>query len=718
MPESAANHQLNKGTRLHLAALLYFLSRLMVIAYIFAIPALFFIQSRVELPVVLGGACLCAALLVGYYTAASSLRCAACGSPVLLDNGNRKHPNASRFPGVNHRARVAWDILFASSYQCMYCLTRCRCKKSWGGKPGAAGRIAPHNAPLQPVGQVFPESIFGGVGDPVQSSGPESLVAESTPGAAAFHTEVQSATPQSAPIFAAAKAYPNASTVPVSLIAPPPPPAGRPRHETVPFSPAPAPPVFPPAQVLSPLFAVTSPVTSPALSAIPAPDSPRPAPLPWNLPQKSTEPAMNATPKESAPVASPFLATPPAAPTANIPAPGTRPVPDCSTEEFPFTPGSHPAEGPPPWTIPSLPPAPAAAEIQPAAKATTGPVTPLSAAPRLSTVREAAPPAGTDTLLRDVISVLEEGQRSLATAFQGLITKLESSLTAAKAAPVSDAPPVTATPVPPAPALQTAPVAVTPVNGGQKAPSPLPFTAPVAAVPASPPPPAPHLPDLLTAARHHSAPVPVAVPAPAVAAREKTAFVPLSPLPSPVPPASVNWTAPLAPASAPSVPFAAPAPVASPVTAAPPAVSPPAESGAPRRRFVKPSSLTSQQLDEVLKDAFAQPAVPEAVPQAGGSPNGHSPVTAPAPSRTAPVAVPGSIVPSRPAAPPDHALGDSPFGISDAPIAAPPGAPRTPAPFAFHKAESAVLTAPAAAGGTEAETPPWLQPITVPPARD
>src|SRR5262245_24064966 len=100
MPDPAHNTQLNKEMRLHMAALLYFLSRLSIAVFVFAVPAMYFTMGVVELPYVIGGAVLVGALFLGYYVAAAPMRCAACNSPVLMDNGNRKHPNAARFPGL------------------------------------------------------------------------------------------------------------------------------------------------------------------------------------------------------------------------------------------------------------------------------------------------------------------------------------------------------------------------------------------------------------------------------------------------------------------------------------------------------------------------------------------------------------------------------------------------------------------------------------------
>jgi hypothetical protein len=694
MPESASNHQLNKGFRLHLGAMLYFLSRIMVAASLLAIPAVYLLQGRLEKPVILGAACLCVALLVGFFTAASGLNCAACGSPVLMDNGNRKHPNANRFPGFNHRTRVAWDILFGSSYQCMYCLTRCRCKKSWGAKSAIAARTSTYSALARPPEQSFAGSIFGGLSEP--SIQPENSAAGVTDEGTA--PERARETPRAETSgFAAARVFPNATTVPVSPIEAAP-GESRPWQETVPFSPAQAPPVFPAAPVLSPVFPVSA---SPPTSASP-PDRSGTAttPRPWTIPTNPIDHAMNASSNEPAPAANPFLTAAPATPppsealTADLPGSAERPAAATAVTagEFPFAPSKEQTETPPPWTIPSMPSFAATAGVPRVASAATAAVTPLSAAPRLTTSPVAKPVPGSGQLLREVIIVLEEGQRNLANAFKELIEKLERSLAAAAAAPQAITSPVSVL------AANPAPVSAPPTGKGQAAPPPVPFTAPVPLVQPAAPPSAPNLPDLLTSSRNTPLTAPVLLPSGAALAKERTAFVPLPVAPAPALPGT-NWAAPAAPVTAPAVPFAAPPPpTANPFTTAAPSVPAAAESGVSRRRFAKPSTLAAQHLNEVLKDAFTNPAGTDVESPPAVKRNGST-----------------SSVPTVDSLPPAFSFtspaSPSPFGVSESPLSAPPGVTQVPAPFTFLRNEGEHFTPSTPDDSLEPESPPWLQPI-------
>ena len=78
MSDPPTNSTMHKEMRLHVAALLYFASRIAVVAFVFAVPAVYFLRGAVEVPLVAGGAVLVAGLFTGYYVAASALRCAAC----------------------------------------------------------------------------------------------------------------------------------------------------------------------------------------------------------------------------------------------------------------------------------------------------------------------------------------------------------------------------------------------------------------------------------------------------------------------------------------------------------------------------------------------------------------------------------------------------------------------------------------------------------------
>ena len=667
MPEPVTNNPSNKEFRLHVAAVLYFLSRLAVVAFMFTVPALYFILGRVELPLVIGGAALSAVLFVGYYLVASGLRCPACSSPVLMDNGNRKHPNAVRFPGLNHRARIAWDILLASSYQCMYCVTRCRCKKSWGRQPGRNVRTSTYEATPRPATQeIFPSSIFGEVGEPVSDA--------DDPGfsAAPVIATTPSLVPEraTAPVFAAASVFPNACTVPVSLTSPPPAPPAHPQPETA------------PAPVISPLFATSNPA---------------PAPMPWSIPTSSTTSpvtVMNSPLTEPAPANNPFLAAaaamppPPTPILPAIPSSRTRPVgePVASFhQEFPYNPAAPASsDGPPPWTIPSVP------VDAPVSYAPVSASAPVPSAP----MRTPAPAAQGGQLLKEVVGVLEEGQRALASAFQSLIAKLEASLTAPPAAPVT----------PPAPQITT-PVPVQPVT--------------------------PELPELLMHARPAPVIPPIAAQPPPARPQERTTFVPL---PSPIAPPQSAPVFPTAPALPPAVaafeqPHFATAPVFPTAPAVPAPAAPvfeqahfapaPVEPAAPRRRFARPDGLSPGQLNEVLQGAFVPPApapAPAPVPAPAhlsngqGWQNGHGHATAPILPAPPPAIPPRQYAPP-PAPPAWQDAPASPFGIADS-LYAPAGAAPEQAPFTFlqHDGQQFAPVAPETDPLGE-DSLPWMQPI-------
>lgn len=661
MPPSASSNQLNKSFRLHLAGLLYFLSRFSVVALVFTVSGLFFLEGLVEMRWLIGGAGATVVLFLGYYLAASGLRCAACASPVLMDNGTRKHPHAARFPGLNHRARVAWDILFSSSYQCMYCMTRCRCKKGWGGKPA---RDSNYNAAqMRGEPESFPNSIFREVGDQVIDV-PVSF-AEAEPDESSAVVERPASN-----VFAAAKVFPNARTVPVSLITPQPPPAPPPRPQSA-----------------------TEPVTIEA-PAPPGPAAPQrgSAPVPWAVPLYSTpatHTSMNPITPGPSPASSPFLAAaaamppPPTPPLPVMPPARTGPTPAPAAdfhEEFPHVEANALPDGPPPWTIPAMPytaPVPASVAPAPAPKP-------------LPTAGNAA-----DHLLKEVVSLLAEGQQAIASAFQGLITRLESRLTVVAQAP--DPAPVAVPDVPahaavvPAPAQQPVMITALQPAAPPAAPAPEPLQ--------------PVLPALLTRAQRPSAP-----PAPAMPPQEKTSFVPPPNLPAvyhipPPPPVAhpmpVTATIPLPPA----------APMPAPVPAEPDA--------APRRRFVRPGGAAAQQLNDLLNGTFDEPAAPPADFNNDGQ---KAPVADLHPGRGVPtVTAPVPALPPEPIHPvvqrqcnPPQVPAPSPFAVSDTPVYAPPGAPQQPAPFTFLKRDGDhfALAQPAEDSLDDA-VPPWMQPIGV-----
>lgn len=705
MPDPAHNTQLNKEMRLHVAAILYFLSRVAVVGFVFAVPALYFLRGQVEIPLVAGGAVLVTSLFVGYYVAAAGLRCAACSGPVMMDNGNRKHPHAQRFPGLNHRARVAWDILFCSSYQCMYCNTRCRCKKNWGGKSGGKnarrGRTFEPSAPRHAAsGETFPDSIFGDL-SPLN---PTAAAQEFEP--AGFPSENNGATPPEtivSPAFAPASVFPGVRTVPIAVPQEKAETGDSEKEESI------------------------IEIAAPAVSSEPAPPFftlPK-SPMPWTapVPVKSSEPdtSMNRPPQDQHPMHgnNPFLAAaaamplPPGPVLPHIPGGPSRPQPETRPQEstgpfhqeFPFTaPAAPSSEGPPPWTLPSMPvtaerpmapqpspqpeaprvPGVIAAPVLPPVPSMTAPVTPVTGpVPLLTTpIPTAAVPVD---LIKDVVSVLEDGRRALTDAFQGLIERLEARLSApAVAAPPAPAP-VQIVEKPVIPAM----LPVTPVEQA--------IAAPVE----YPQPPAPVI----------------------VQPREETVYAPLPPTP---------------PAVIPAPPVAAtPAPVAEPMPFA-----------APRRKFARPSGAAAQQLSSALNDVFVAPSAPPAAPvapvapepYANGHTNGHypgyshAPVAAPVPE-TVPVFPPpprpqSSVSPfdlvQSPVLPPppvhrqqsplpEHHT--SPFAVSDSPLSSPGGLPLPPAPFTFLKSEGDGFTPVAQSPATPGYDPlddtplPWMQPV-------
>lgn len=690
--------------RLHVAALLYFLSRMAVVGFVFAVPSLYFLRGQVEVPLVVGGAVLVAALFTGYYVAAAGLRCAACSGPVLLDNGNRKHPHAQRFPGLNHRARVAWDILFGASYQCMYCNTRCRCKKNWGSNSGTpAGKqgrtFQPASRTAAASGETFPQGIFGDLTplneadeDPIHDGMAGNEVTGSSP---VPERMVQ-------PSYAPAAVFPDVRTVPLA-VSPAPPPTSA-----VPVAPsAPEPPQMDILEAESVHPVPPLPFTLPK------------SPVPWAapFPSESIEPAsaMNRpTPEiQSVQGSNPFLAAAAAMPQPPgpmlppiPPAPNRAPVdfrgaPEAmpfTTPEFPQPVAASPAsEAPAPWTLPSMPPpaatgrvpgviqppvipaAPVTAPVTTAAPATpTAPATVIPAAystPPASPAPSALPP----DVLKDVVSVLEDGRRALTEAFQGIIDRLEARLSTVPAAAPAAAPAV--------------------------APQPVIMQAPPAPAPAVPPAPA--------------APVEYAIqqPPPAVLPpREKTAPLPLPPMPA-----------------APAMHIPQPEPEAIPA--------------APRRKFARPSGMAAQQLSTALQDVFEAPAAPAApaplpTPPAPAAPaytngNGH-PYAAPAQPVYAAQPAPQAYPAAPPASPfemitpgqfPQHTAPvrqqsipaapapSSPFAVSPTPLMS-PGEPQSPpAPFTFLKNEGdhfAPMTPPPAPAGYDPldDTPlPWMQPV-------
>ena len=431
MPDPVRHNPLPEQLRLHTAAVFYFLSRFAVVAFVFALPGIYLLRGHVDLSVVAGAAGLVTTLFISYYLAAAGLRCAACNNPALMDNGSRRHLHAQRFASLNPRARVAWDILFHTNYQCMYCGARCGCKKGWGAAKSERGaKPSPRDFGRNVPAELFPQSPFSnveGLSDEVIGVGPLTEAEESSLlGETGNGEDLR---------FGQASVIAGESRSPVSILAPG--------------------PVAPAAQSVR--IASMSPVENAvgAGASPPAFAASKPAsPVPWTFPSPAETPAndiaMNRQPIEThqpAQGSNPFLAAAAAMPPPSSPVLPTlpRPVPEPAEapsfhQEFPRSGASVPDSGsPPPWTLPSMP-------LQGSQSAVMLPVPPEPDSPSVSVkVPAAAPsPALQADLLKHVIATLEDGRRVLTGAFQSLIGRLEASFAAACSAPVPAAAPVPA----------------------------------------------------------------------------------------------------------------------------------------------------------------------------------------------------------------------------------------------------------------------------------
>ncbi|HWB01569.1 MAG TPA: hypothetical protein VG796_01010 [Verrucomicrobiales bacterium] len=676
MPDPTPTAQPKKASRLALAALLYFASRLAVVTFVFAIPVLYFLRGQVEVVVLVGGVAVAGGLLAAYYLVANRQYCAACTSPVLVDNGNQKHPYSRRLAGLSHRAQVAWDILFKPSYQCMYCNARCSCRKS-GGSPRPGQRGAPLFQPVHPAQTASRPDA--------EADGNEVFRAAENPPAAEESAVVEKVV---TPSFSAAKIFPGERTMPVSL-----PPRAAPSQDLSPADnsdrdreadrdKSPIPPLLRAPASSSPM-----PWAKPDTAAVPAnaPTMNRPSNDPAAAPGPNPFlPASGAAP----PPASPFL---PVAPPP-VPRPSVEPAPPASVE-LPAIPASgSSAEGTPPWTLPA-PPVGAESPVLPAKGGTPLPIT----APVLLRAPRPMPAAPTATagLLKEVITALEEGHRSLDNAFKNLIEKLEIRLNAS--APGRTLPEIEPAPaqtvktsLPEPPALEESPFSV-PRPSGQTAPLKLPPVAPVLAA-GTPAAGEVSLPPMLRRKFQR--------PEGAVAQQLSNALSEVFETPGTLPATADNKQAngPV-PARAATTPVPLPFKVAA--ATAPVPVSTPDKSAAeplPARIATTPVPLPFK---------ATAPTAPVPVPPASAT----GPVPVKAAAATAPVP------PWRPPVltPPDSAdAASSPFAISDGPLTGPAGEPSAPAPFTFLKSngdsfapevDSSPLTDP-----LDDTILPWMQP--------
>lgn len=680
MPDPTLTAQPKRASRLALAALLYFVSRVAVVAFVFTIPILYFLQGKVEVVVLVGGVAVTGGLLAAYYLTANRQYCAACTSSVLVDNGNQKHPYSRRLAGLSHRAQVAWDILFKPSYQCMYCNARCSCKKS-GASPRPGQRGAPLFQPVHPAQTVSrPEAeadsneVFRAAEDhPAEEESPvvEKVVT---------------------PSFSAAKIFPGERTVPVSV----------PPHTAAPQD------LSPPDNSERDREADSNKSPIPPLLRAPASPS-----MPWAKPATAAVPAnaptMNRPSNDpaAAPGPNPFLpasgATPPASPFLPVaPPPVPRPAAETASPpsvELPSIPAAgSSADGTPPWTLPA-PPIGAEAPVLPSKGGNPLPIT----APVLLRAPRPMPPAPTATagLLKEVIAALEEGHRSLDNAFKNLIEKLEIRLNASapgralpEIEPAPGQPVKTSLPEPPA--LEESPFSA-PRPSGQTTPLKLPPVAP--ALTAGPPAAGEvSLPPMLR--RKFQRPEGAVAQQLSNALSEvfETPGAPLLPATAPAPADNRSATGPV-PARAVTTPV--PLPFKATAATAPVPVSTPDKSAA------EPLPARSATTPVPLPFKATAPTAPVPVPPA--------PATGPVPVKAAAPTAP--VPPWRPPVltPPDSAdAASSPFAISDGPLTGPAGEPSEPAPFTFLKnngdsfapeVDSSPMTDP-----LDDTILPWMQP--------
>lgn len=656
MPQPVLYPPSTTNLRLHMASMLYFLSRLAVVTFVFGVPALYFLWGQVHVPLVLGGAAVVTLIFVSYYAAAGGLRCPTCRGPVLMDNGNRKHRHARKLMGLNHRARVAWDILFKTAYQCMYCHTRFGCKHR-NAKATAPTKMQASALPPAPV----PEESAPGVGGPWGRRADETArsAAGADPNAsAASHVSVKEA----APLFPVASVLPSWSAAPVCPASP---------LERV------------PVPTLPKINASSVPWTSP----IP-PDSPPTTP-PMNRPSHDHEPAHGPNPFLAAaaampPPPSPMLPYIPQTPPRNQAGPPAAESSARHQDESRILDAATPSlGGPPPWTLPALAgnpqrtAAPHGAAL-PATPESAGAAQPLHPAPfttfaPVSRPMSQAPAGGVPLdLVRDVVGVLHDGRRALTDAFEAMIGKLESRLAACE------------------PAAPSAPVSQpsAPSEGNISGSVPMKPTAILPPRGVSPAPPEP-----------------------------KTTLLPLPPVPAnpPAPPVMENpFVAPVVPI-APRRKFPRPAGVAAQElnTTLNEAFEAPAPSpNGNGHSYGNGKGSNDQQAAPFaasLDPGMQRPAI---LPrQSGVQQRGAVPVSPFGLVHFSPAPTPASHPPIY-----DHQTDSSQFAVAGGPLTSPPpGMPAVPAPFTFLESQGdhfAPLTSRSPVYDSLDDTPlPWMQPL-------
>jgi DNA-directed RNA polymerase subunit RPC12/RpoP len=107
---------------LRFAALMYVLSRLMLVISLVLLPVLFFLERQTSLLCLLLPAMLVPLALI-WGLSASKVRCPVCGMQVLFNFRCEKHPKAARWGPLGPQATLAVRGLYARLLRCPYCGT-------------------------------------------------------------------------------------------------------------------------------------------------------------------------------------------------------------------------------------------------------------------------------------------------------------------------------------------------------------------------------------------------------------------------------------------------------------------------------------------------------------------------------------------------------------------------------------------------------------------
>ena len=727
----------NRHVRLRFAAFLYFASRGLFMVLLVAGPLACQSYGITDLRIHGAALGLLVILLMAAHCVARPVRCVACSQPVLRHTKQRKHAYSGKWLGISYRARTAWDILTAKYHHCMYCHTRCR--NAAHGQQGSAmpapGQFTRSNPAMTGLGRQGP--ALATAFDPAEKLAPPR-------GAASiFDTAFLSAEPTGLPFTPGGAApVPPAPPLPseitelppvtAPLSAPPPLPSSH--MEAPPLPPAlepAAPPLFLPVSPFFPSVKSPQPHLSPpaamspvanSLPAFPFGNAVKSGPVPSMPTVAPTNASVSVPPVSSwleeragtpAPVIPPVSAQPspffpsikpstaPPAP-APFPAPGAEtglPLPPAVREPAPFILAVPVLPAPAPFMPPAPPVMPASPVVPPLLAPPQFMSAPVPVPAAVLPAVAAAAPVVQGLTVESVVEILQQGQKTMESAFLAMIGQLRAAVPAAPTAPA---------------AFETREATLPPVLTPNSAPArALPVTDTIVfSAPMEMPAPAP-IPRLFTAPVHELAPVAVAPLAPSAgelpplmaACNLPAVTVALSPGPPQYPP--LHPVAPPVDALPPLPALRSPWETAAPVMpSAPPAPLPPEETAAsapPVRRRALPA------LNPHLMAELA-PTLEQAFTPAAGIPLAPSPFGLPGPVPPQPSAVPAAwnLTPAVFPPPPPTV----PPGNSFAPIASPCpalGNPLPPAPAGYGPEDP--LPVPAPFSFLQSVTPPPVWPL-------